>query len=125
MNDQDNIEDAESIERRAAHIRNDQLQMLSSLVQVRKRQDLSQLQVAERMGVTQPMVATLERYDSNPTLSTLLRYAVAVGARINTSVECDVCGLWSDEVIRQRLKVQPIVRRPSWKATPQLKRVGA
>ena len=125
MNDQDNIEDAESIERRAAHNRHDQLQMLSSLVQVRKRQDLSQLQVAERMGVTQPMVATLERYDSNPTLSTLLRYAVAVGARMNTSVECDVCGLWSDEVIHQRLKVQPIVRRPSWKATPQLKRVGA
>jgi transcriptional regulator with XRE-family HTH domain len=38
------------------------------------------------MGVTQPSVAAFEREDSNPTLSTIRRYALAVGARISYQV---------------------------------------
>lgn len=38
-------------------------------------------------------VAGFERYDAHPTLSTICRYAVSVGARLRTSVidDCDTC----------------------------------
>ncbi len=79
----------QQIEDRTAHIVRDQRAMMRQLIQLRKIHDLSQGQVAQRMGVSQPTVAGLERYDSNPTLSTVLRYAVAVEARIETKVSDD------------------------------------
>jgi transcriptional regulator with XRE-family HTH domain len=42
------------------------------------------------MGVSQPTVAGFERYDANPTLSTLRRYALAIGARLETRVIDDI-----------------------------------
>lgn len=41
------------------------------------------------MGVTQPTVSELERYDANPTLQTLRRYAMAVEVLIETKVHDD------------------------------------
>ncbi len=49
---------------------------------MRKNRGLTQEQVAERMGVSQPAVAAFERYDANPTLATIRRYALAVHASI-------------------------------------------
>jgi transcriptional regulator with XRE-family HTH domain len=39
------------------------------------------------MGVTQPTVAAFEAHDSNPTLATLRRYALAVRASVSYTVE--------------------------------------
>ncbi len=78
--------DEAAIEARMAAVRTDQIDLLRELVALRKRHGLSQEQVAERMAITQPAVAALERYDSNPTMSTIRRYAVAVEARIKTTV---------------------------------------
>lgn len=55
------------------------------------KERLTQGVVAERMGVSQSTVAELERYDSNPTLRTLQRYANAVEALISFRV-VDDCG---------------------------------
>ena len=41
------------------------------------------------MGISQPSVAAFERYDSNPTLATIRRYALAVEARLQTKVVDD------------------------------------
>ena len=56
--------------------------MMRALVAARERHELSQEAVAERMGVSQSAVSQFERADSNPTLATLRRYAVAVGVRV-------------------------------------------
>jgi len=75
-----------SLVAQAEALADDHAEMMASLVALR-REGLTQTEVAERMGVTQPTVAGLERYDANPTLSTVRRYALAVGAMIKTRVE--------------------------------------
>ena len=87
------------IEDRAAHIARDQGRMMRSLIELRKKHKLSQATVAERMGVSQPTVAVLERYDANPTLSTVLRYAVAVEARLATEVFDDCADAWEPDIV--------------------------
>lgn len=63
-----------------------QSQFMEDLVALRKRQGLTQQDVADRMDVTQSAVAQFERYDANPSLNTIGRYALAIGASINFSV---------------------------------------
>ena len=53
--------------------------VLSKLVDERQRQGISQTEVAARMGTSQSAVARLERGDADVRLSTLQRYAAAVG----------------------------------------------
>lgn len=64
--------------------------MRSQLVILRREAGLSQGEVAERMGVTQQAVSKFERYDTDPKLSTVRRYANAVGALIEHRVEQDM-----------------------------------
>lgn len=47
---------------------------------------LSTTVVAERMGVSTDTVEVIERYDSNPTLSQLRRYALAIGIAYSHTV---------------------------------------
>lgn len=56
--------------------------VLDALLAERKRQRIGQTVVAERMEVTQPTVSEFEREASDPRLTTLQRYARAVGGRI-------------------------------------------
>lgn len=67
--------------------------IVDRLVSLRRHHRLSQGVVAERMGVRQPTVSGFETEDSDPRLSTLQRYARAVGARLRLVVvvptECD------------------------------------
>ena len=65
--------------------------LMTNLIDMRKQHDLTQEAVAERMGVSQPTVAAFERYDSNPTLSTIRRYALAVGAAVRHHVTDECC----------------------------------
>lgn len=55
----------------------------------KRKSRLTQGEVAERTGVTQSIFAELERFDSNPTLRTLQRYANAVEALICLGVQDD------------------------------------
>lgn len=81
-----NDEDLTTLERRADDLISNHENLLKGLVRMRLEHDLTQAQVAERMGVSQPTVAAFERYDANPTLSTIRRYAHAVGARLRDEV---------------------------------------
>lgn len=65
--------------------------LLDQLILLRKKHGLTQEVVAERMGVSQPTVAAFERYDANPTLSSVRRYALAVGGSIKHTVEDSCC----------------------------------
>ena len=81
----------ESLERRADLLVDARDRLLEGLVRLRKEHKLSQQTAAERMGVSQPTVAAFERYDANPTVSSIIRYAMAVNALLDIKV-VDDCG---------------------------------
>lgn len=60
--------------------------MRAELIRARKRAGLTQKAVADAMGVSQATVSAFERHENDPRLSTLRRYAVAVGVAINHEV---------------------------------------
>lgn len=80
-----------SLERRADLLVDAKDRLLEDLVSLRREHKLSQQTVAERMGVSQPTVAAFERYDANPTVSSIIRYAMAVDALLDIKV-VDDCG---------------------------------
>lgn len=57
--------------------------VLRELVRRRKRQRLSQTQVASRMGTSQSAIARIETAGMDIRMSTLERYAAAIGHKIN------------------------------------------
>jgi transcriptional regulator with XRE-family HTH domain len=61
--------------------------LLNELVAVRKASGKSQQDVADAMGISQSAVARIEAGERDPHLSTLRRYAHAVGALVTHSVE--------------------------------------
>ena len=81
----------EILERRADLLVDAKDRLLEDLVSLRMEHKLSQQTVAERMGVSQPTVAAFERYDANPTVSSIIRYAMAVNALLDIKV-VDDCG---------------------------------
>jgi predicted transcriptional regulator len=58
-------------------------QLLTSLVARRRELGLSQTEVAARMGTSQPAVARLESNAADVRLTTLERYAAAVGRQLD------------------------------------------
>jgi transcriptional regulator with XRE-family HTH domain len=75
---------------RAKVLAREDRQMKSDLIRLRQDAGLTQKQVAKLMGITQQAINKLERYDSDPKLSTLRRYANAVGALVAHEVVPDV-----------------------------------
>ncbi len=61
--------------------------LLDRLVALRKASDQSQQDVADAMGISQSAVARIESGERDPRLSTLRRYAHAVGASVTHAVE--------------------------------------
>jgi ribosome-binding protein aMBF1 (putative translation factor) len=58
------------------------LSLLRQLVEARKKAGLTQSEVARRMDVPQSAVVRLESGTHSPTLSTLSRYAAAIGVKL-------------------------------------------
>lgn len=79
-------ESKREIEARALELVQRDSEFLDALINLRVTAGISQESVAERMGITQPAVAAFEREDSNPTLSSIRRYALAVGAKVTYEV---------------------------------------
>jgi len=60
-------------------------ELVGALIAARLEAGLSQAEVARRMGVPQPAVVRLEGGTHSPTLSTLARYAKAIGVSLKVS----------------------------------------
>jgi predicted transcriptional regulator len=60
--------------------------LIRELVSARQESGLSQTEIAARMGTSQSAVARLESGDLDVRLSTLERYATAVGRTVNWQV---------------------------------------
>lgn len=56
--------------------------LLRSLAEERRRRGLSQTLVAARMGTSQSALARLEKGENDPRLSTVERYALALGEEL-------------------------------------------
>lgn len=77
------------VERRAMALVKSHRKLMQELIAYRDDHNLSQEEVAHRMGVSQPTVSSFERYDTNPTLATIRRYALAVGVEIDYVIKDD------------------------------------
>lgn len=73
-------EDAEY--RREYEALEEEFAMIAAMLDARRKAGLTQAQVAERMGVKQPVVAKLEGGKSNVSFDTLKRYAHATGCKV-------------------------------------------
>lgn len=60
--------------------------LFNSLVEHRKKSALTQVQVASAMGVGQPTVSEFESGKVTPRLSTLQKYARAIGLKLEISI---------------------------------------
>jgi len=60
----------------------DEFALARAVIEARKAAGLTQLQLAQRMGTTQPFVARLEAGNTRPSLRTLERLAEATGLRL-------------------------------------------
>lgn len=65
------------------HLSEQRRALMDELVASRRRHGFSQTDIAARMGTSQSAVARLERGDIDPRLSTLERYAAAVGGTVD------------------------------------------
>lgn len=63
--------------------------MRRALIDARHDAGLSQRDVADLLGIKQASVAAFERHENDPKLSTIRRYALAVGARVDHRVCTD------------------------------------
>ncbi|MFG2077937.1 helix-turn-helix domain-containing protein [Nonomuraea maritima] len=73
--------DDPEVQRESAAVERD-MRLIEALVGVRKQLGLTQAEVAERMGRSQPAVSDFERVGGDPRMSTIRRYALAVGAEV-------------------------------------------
>lgn len=66
--------------------------VLAKLIAERHRVGVTQVELARRLGVTQAVVARLESGRQDHKISTLERYAQAIGATIQVMAASDVVG---------------------------------
>ncbi|OBA88778.1 hypothetical protein A5633_08390 [Mycolicibacterium elephantis] len=85
-NDPFNPDDLTHEERNAKALARNDLEMLADLVRLRQELGLTQEDVAKVIGRDKSAVSRFERLDSDPRLSTVRRYARAVGALIEHRV---------------------------------------
>lgn len=110
--------DAEQLEGLADSLVESHDKLMEDLIAMRKRHRLTQEVIAERMGVSQPSVAAFERYDANPTLSSVRRYALAVGASIVHTVEDRCCAFDDQEVTAVLQTSLSLTRSLPWTTAP-------
>lgn len=79
------IDNSDPVQRLANDLVQEDDRLLSELVELR-RKTMTQQDVADRLGISRPAVAAFERYDADPKLSTVRRYALAVRAYVAHSV---------------------------------------
>jgi len=73
--------------RKAYEALEEEFSLASALIDARNRAGLTQLELARKMGTTQPVVARLESGRVRPSMRTLERLAEATGSRLLINFE--------------------------------------
>lgn len=76
-----------SLEERAATMATNHYDLLFGLINQRISSGMTQQDVADKLGITQQAVAKFESMDSDPRMSTIRHYALAVGATFSIKIE--------------------------------------
>lgn len=76
----------------------------------RRSAGLTQAQLAERLGTTQPVIARLERPDANPTFETVQRALDATGRRLELHAVATGLTTVDEGLIREQLALSPADR---------------
>jgi len=76
----------------------------------RRKAGLTQAELAERAGTTQPVIARLERGGGNPTFETLERVLHAAGHRLELSAVEQGLVTVDESLIRHQLELPPVER---------------
>lgn len=97
----------------ADHLAAEDLHFLRELVRLRNLAKLTQEDVAAAWGGHKTAVSQFERLGHDPRLSTIRRYAAAVGARYTHSVELDTAVHPSARVFTYTPPVSEVVRDES------------
>ena len=58
-----------------------------ALIELRIEKGITQAEMAKKLGISQPAVSQFEKLTSTPNLGTVFAYAMALGAKINFSIE--------------------------------------
>jgi transcriptional regulator with XRE-family HTH domain len=66
--------------------------LIRRLVELRRHHGLSQTEVAARMGTSQSALARLESGHSDARMSTLVRYAAALGTNVGFALRPGITG---------------------------------
>lgn len=106
-------EGATDSDRLALELAREDVHLLERLVCARRDQHLTQGQVAARMGVSQATVSAFERLGNDPHLSTIRRYAWAVGVMVRHHVDDDGAPLPSDSQEMWHVSGSSITARPT------------
>jgi len=61
--------------------------LVHKLIQLRKAREISQTDIASKLGVSQAAISAFERLGNDPKLSTIRKYARAIGAMIRHQVD--------------------------------------
>jgi len=78
--------------------------------EARRKSGLTQAELAARAGVTQPVIARLERGGGNPTFETLERVLHAAGHRLELRAVEQGLVTVDESLIRQQLALSPAER---------------
>jgi transcriptional regulator with XRE-family HTH domain len=106
------IEEADELDALASELVSADLAWVTQLVARRKQLGLTQADVARAMGRSQSVVSDIETMSSDPRLSTLRRYALAIGAAVKHRVF-------------QKAGTSPLVRGPSGPITARSVSAGS
>lgn len=97
------MDEADPVQRLATDLAREDRQFIDELVAARRERGLTQRQVADRMGVSQGAVSHFEAGDRDPRLSTIRRYALALGVPVHHRVAVGGRGeLMRDGALRGR-----------------------
>jgi transcriptional regulator with XRE-family HTH domain len=77
------LEDFTPLEQLAIHNHEAWASLQAQLVGIRISQGVSQSQMADRLGISQPAVSQFESVTAMPRLGSVLAYALAVGAELD------------------------------------------
>ena len=77
------LEDFTPLEQLAIHNHEAWASLQAQLVGIRIEQGVSQSQMANRLGISQPAVSQFESVTAMPRLGSVLAYALAVGAELD------------------------------------------
>ena len=60
-----------------------EIQIMKLLRQARQKQRLTQVELAKRIGMTQPQLSNLESMSNSPSWNTITRYAAGLGLDVS------------------------------------------